>query len=141
MVEKRKASTETQAKGPKSAKKSKDVALGCKGIWATCDRGREKRANAELLDLLNEFAIRITIRNHSTLEREGVIAKVAQVVGPRHSVNLDSPDTVIMIEIFKNVCAMAVVGGDYGKLKKYNLAELTRVANGVGGVSKDQQST
>jgi len=47
-----------------------------------------------------QYAIRHSIRA-SPLQREDVINRVAAVVGPKHKVNLTSPDKVILVEIYK----------------------------------------
>ncbi|CAD6443025.1 42bfe0f3-2a1e-427a-abd4-501fd34ef7a8 [Sclerotinia trifoliorum] len=70
------------------------------------------------------YAIRPTIRNHSTLKRDTVIKQVASLVNENHKVNLTKPDKVIIIEIYQTICGMSVVGDDWEKLKRYNLYEL-----------------
>ena len=50
---------------------------------------------------LIKFAIRTTIRNHSTLTRDGVIKQVADAVGPSHTVDLKNYDLLILVEIYK----------------------------------------
>ncbi|KAA8566337.1 hypothetical protein MFRU_019g00310 [Monilinia fructicola] len=70
------------------------------------------------------YAIRPTIRNHSTLKRDTVIKQVASLVDDNHKVNLTKPDKVIIIEIYQTICGMSVVGNDWEKLKRYNLYEL-----------------
>ena len=50
-----------------------------------------------------QYAIRPTLRAHSTLKRGDVINKVASLIAPRHKVNLTAPDKVILIDIFQ-VC-------------------------------------
>ncbi|SLM36524.1 THUMP [Lasallia pustulata] len=71
-----------------------------------------------------KFAIRTTIRNHNTLTRDGVIKQVADAVGPSHTVDLKNYDLLILVEIYKNICGMSVVGSDFDKLKRFNLAEI-----------------
>ena len=71
-----------------------------------------------------KFAIRPTIREHSDLKRDDVIKNTARLVGPKHSVDLKQYDLLILVEIYRNVLGMSVVGNDYEKLKRYNLAEL-----------------
>ena len=48
-----------------------------------------------------KYCIRLSSRAHSTLKRDDIIKQVAGLVGPRHKVNLTSPDKVILIEIFQ----------------------------------------
>ena len=50
---------------------------------------------------LIKFAIRTTIRNHSTLTRDGVIKQVADAVGQSHTVDLKHYDLLILVEIYK----------------------------------------
>ncbi|OTA99495.1 hypothetical protein M426DRAFT_325091 [Hypoxylon sp. CI-4A] len=70
------------------------------------------------------YAIRPTFRAHNTLKRDDVIKKVANLVAPRHKVNLSSPDKVILIDIYQTFCGMSVVDGDWDSLKRYNLHEI-----------------
>ncbi|MCJ1354743.1 MAG: hypothetical protein MMC33_004732 [Icmadophila ericetorum] len=76
-----------------------------------------------------KFAIRTTIRNHGSLTRDIVIKQVADTVGPPHTVDLKNYDLLILVEIyrslgFQNICGMSVVGSDFDRLKRYNLAEI-----------------
>lgn len=48
-----------------------------------------------------KFAIRPTIRNHTSLKRDAVIKQIAELVGERHKVNLTKPDKVILVEIYQ----------------------------------------
>ncbi|KAI9710501.1 MAG: hypothetical protein M1820_002637 [Bogoriella megaspora] len=71
-----------------------------------------------------KFAIRPTIRNSNLLSRDGVIRQVALAVGPGHSVDLKGYDLLVIVEIYKSICGISVVGKDFDKLKRYNLAEI-----------------
>ncbi|KAF2007723.1 hypothetical protein P154DRAFT_1247 [Amniculicola lignicola CBS 123094] len=71
-----------------------------------------------------KFAIRTSIRNNKEFTRDHVIKTVAAAVGPGHKVDLSDYDLLILVEIYKNVLGMSVVGPDFDKLKRYNLAEL-----------------
>ncbi|KAF2470419.1 THUMP domain-containing protein [Lindgomyces ingoldianus] len=71
-----------------------------------------------------KFAIRTSIRNNKEFTRDNVIKRVAVAVGPGHKVDLKSYDLLILVEIYQNICGMSVVGSDFDKLKRYNLAEL-----------------
>ncbi|PSR85480.1 hypothetical protein BD289DRAFT_259692 [Coniella lustricola] len=75
------------------------------------------------------FAIRPSIRNHNTLQRDDVITRIASLIDPQHKVNLGSPDKVILVEVYQTICGMSVVPGDWDTLKKYNLTELYKQAN------------
>ncbi|KAF2096797.1 hypothetical protein NA57DRAFT_58684 [Rhizodiscina lignyota] len=71
-----------------------------------------------------KFAIRPNLRNHKVLKRDAVIKQVAAAVGPLHSVDLHDYDLLILVEIYKNICGMSVVGSEFESLKRFNLAEL-----------------
>lgn len=53
------------------------------------------------LTLLQQFAIRPTLRNHNVLTRDGIIKLVASVVGPGHEVDLKNYDLLILVEVYK----------------------------------------
>ncbi|KAF1977188.1 hypothetical protein BU23DRAFT_578266 [Bimuria novae-zelandiae CBS 107.79] len=71
-----------------------------------------------------KFAIRVNIRNNKQIKRDDVIHQVASLVGKGHKVDLSGYDLLIIVEIYQSLVGMSVVGSDYDKLKKYNLAEL-----------------
>lgn len=58
------------------------------------------------------------------MKRDEVIQQVARAVGEGYSVNLKSPDVVILVDIYRNVLGVSVVDGEYERLKRYNLAEI-----------------
>ncbi|EMR70774.1 putative thump domain containing protein [Eutypa lata UCREL1] len=76
----------------------------------------------------SSYAIRPTIRAHSTLKRDDVIKKVASLIAPRHKVNLSAPDKVVLIDIFQTFCGMSVVGSDWDTMKRFNIYELYEAA-------------
>lgn len=71
-----------------------------------------------------KFAIRVNIRNNKQITRDSVIQQVASLVGNNHKVDLTGYDLLILVEVHQSIVGMSVVGSDYDKLKKYNLAEL-----------------
>lgn len=52
-----------------------------------------------------QFAIRYTSRNHNVMTRDGAIKMTAELVGDTHKVDLDHPDVVILVDIYK-VCRL-----------------------------------
>lgn len=48
-----------------------------------------------------QYAIRPTIRNHSTLKRDEIIDTVATCVGPNHIVDLKNYDLLILVDFYK----------------------------------------
>ncbi|KAI1826305.1 hypothetical protein F4861DRAFT_497853 [Xylaria intraflava] len=82
------------------------------------------------------YAIRPTIRAHTTLKRIPVIEKIASMISKNHKVDLKNPDKVIIIEIFQTFCGMSVVGKDWEAMKKYNIHELYTAASKSAAESK-----
>ncbi|OAF99751.1 uncharacterized protein CC84DRAFT_1210046 [Paraphaeosphaeria sporulosa] len=82
-----------------------------------------------------KFAIRVNIRNNKQISRDEIIQQVAALVGKGHKVNLSDYDRLILVEVYQSVIGMSVVGPDYDKLKKYNLAELRD--NTISGYQKE----
>ncbi|KAH6677489.1 hypothetical protein B0J14DRAFT_344089 [Halenospora varia] len=78
------------------------------------------------------YAIRPTIRNHTTLKRDVVIKSIASSIADIHKVNLTKPDKVILVEIYQTMCGMSVVGSDWESLKRYNLSELYQTQPAAG---------
>ncbi|KAI0098843.1 hypothetical protein GGR51DRAFT_537161 [Nemania sp. FL0031] len=87
------------------------------------------------------YAIRPTIRAHTTLKRSEVIDKVAKMISKQHKVVLDNPDKVIIIEIFQTFCGMSVVGKDWEAMKRYNIHELYGAASKSAARSEEHKGT
>lgn len=74
-----------------------------------------------------KFAIRPTVRNkNNQLDRDVVIKIVADEVAKlgEHTVDLTNYDKCILVDVYRNVVGMSVVGNEYEALKRYNLAEI-----------------
>ncbi|CAO2656406.1 Nn.00g052090.m01.CDS01 [Neocucurbitaria sp. VM-36] len=76
-----------------------------------------------------KFAIRPSIRNNKEFTRDEIIKSVAAAVGPGHKVDLKGYDLLILVEIYKNVLGMSVVGPDFERLKRFNLEELRQTVS------------
>ncbi|KAK4692653.1 tRNA acetyltransferase TAN1, partial [Lecanoromycetidae sp. Uapishka_2] len=70
------------------------------------------------------FAIRPTRRNHNVMKRDDIIRQVAAAVGRRHRVDLKNYDYLILVDVYRNILGMSVVGSDFEELKQFNLAEI-----------------
>ena len=55
------------------------------------------------------------------------------MVGPSHSVDLKNYDALILVDVYRNVLGMSVVGRDFDKLKRFNLAEIWDPTPSPGG--------
>ena len=71
-----------------------------------------------------KFAIRPTFRDHNVLKRDALIKQVARAVGDGYAVDLKKPDKVILVDVYRGVLGIAVVGSEYLDLKSFNLAEI-----------------
>ncbi|KAL8954497.1 MAG: hypothetical protein Q9183_007087 [Haloplaca sp. 2 TL-2023] len=58
------------------------------------------------------------------MKRDDIIRRVADIVGERHTVDLKNYDKLILVEVYRNILGLSVVGNEFEKLKKYNLAEI-----------------
>ena len=72
-----------------------------------------------------QYAIQPTTRHHNELSRDDVIKAVADLVGSEHKVDLKNYDSLILINIFKNVCGISVVK-DFREFQNYNLEQIQR---------------
>lgn len=110
----------------------------------------EEGAEAETKEV--SYAIRPTIRNHNQLKRREIIDAVANLIHDEHKVDLTKPDKTILIEVYQNVCGLAVVDSKWDELKRYNLNELytpteqrrkeaaeAEAAGGEGAEKKDEE--
>ncbi|KAI1751108.1 hypothetical protein F4782DRAFT_506895 [Xylaria castorea] len=85
------------------------------------------------------YAIRPTLRSHTTLKRSMIIEKVANMISKRHRVDLKNPDKVIIIEIFQTFLGMSVVGEDWEAMKRYNIHELYSAASKSAADSEESE--
>ncbi|KAF8866085.1 hypothetical protein BDZ45DRAFT_700739 [Acephala macrosclerotiorum] len=95
-----------------------------------------------------QYAIRPTIRNHNTLNRDAVIKQIASLIADTHKVDLTNSDKVILVDIYQTVCGMSVVGSDWEALKRFNLSELyshnqptTKTKDASNAEAKPQSAT
>ncbi|OQR93806.1 hypothetical protein ACHHYP_02268 [Achlya hypogyna] len=66
------------------------------------------------------FSVEVKKRNSGNIPSIDIINACVAVVGPNHKVNLTSPDVVILVEIFKNVCGVSVVT-NFHQFRKFNV--------------------
>ncbi|DAZ97648.1 TPA: hypothetical protein N0F65_003966 [Lagenidium giganteum] len=66
------------------------------------------------------YAVEIKRRNCTNLNTMDVINALAEMVGPEHKVNLSAPESVLLVEIFRNTCGVSIVT-DFHKFKKFNV--------------------
>lgn len=75
-----------------------------------------------------KFAIRPTIRNNDKLDRDQVIRVVADKIAAlgqsKHTVDLKGYDKLVLVDVYRNVVGMSVVGNEFERLKRFNLAEI-----------------
>jgi tRNA acetyltransferase TAN1 len=82
-----------------------------------------------------KYAVRVTVRNNNQIEKDQVIKTVAGAVRElgleekgatesRHRVDLKGYDKLVLVEIYRNIVGMAVVGAEWEGLRRFNLSEL-----------------
>ncbi|ETI24924.1 hypothetical protein G647_04294 [Cladophialophora carrionii CBS 160.54] len=103
------------------------------------DAGNHRESNLRPSQTPCKFAIRPTIRNNNKINRDGVIRTVADSVASlgKHTVDLKGYDKLILVDVYRNVVGMSVVGSEYETLKRFNLAELQ--ASQFGDDDKDEK--
>jgi hypothetical protein len=86
-----------------------------------------------------KFAVQLELRSCDglKLDRKSVVDALAALVPAPHTVDLSSPDRVLMVQVIKNSAALAILS-DYYALCKYNLRcvfKRTWIAFGAKSVS------
>jgi tRNA(Ser,Leu) C12 N-acetylase TAN1 len=70
-----------------------------------------------------KFKVELRIRNNNSVSKSTLLPEVVKLVGRPHVVDLNSPDTLIIIEIFRHCCCLAVV--DAAVFPNFNIRSLT----------------
>lgn len=73
-----------------------------------------------------EYCVVFESRFNTTLDRMTVINMIAEIIGPKHKVNLNNPQKVIVVQVFKNLAAIAILS-DWVKNRKYNAQEVLKM--------------
>ncbi|KAL5597039.1 hypothetical protein BROUX41_006294 [Berkeleyomyces rouxiae] len=85
------------------------------------------------------YAIRTSKRNHNNLSTDSVVKSVAGQISLPHKVNLTNPNKIVLIDIFRNIAGMSVVdGGDFERLRKFNLDSIYKLALDEAAVSRKE---
>lgn len=50
---------------------------------------------------------------------------LADMIGTRHKVDLENPELIVMVQVFKGVCGISILP-KYNEFKKYNIQEFHR---------------
>lgn len=69
-----------------------------------------------------QYCVVFESRFSHAIDRKMAIDLLADMVGSRHTVSLDAPDLVIMVQSFMNLCGISVLPC-YQEYKKYNIQE------------------
>jgi len=77
------------------------------------------RRFAAMATAATSYKVEMKIRNHNVLEKQAAIDQVVKSVPTGHFVDLEQPNLVILVEIFKNVCGISVVA-DYRRYQKFS---------------------
>jgi tRNA acetyltransferase TAN1 len=69
-------------------------------------------------------------RNNTHIDRKKVIEAIASIIEPHHIVDLNNPQIVILVQVFKTVCGVGIVT-DYYKRRALNLDEIAAAVETV----------
>lgn len=72
-----------------------------------------------------EYCVVFDSRLNGSLDRMTVINMIADIVGPKHKVNLSSPQKVILVQVMKSFCGISIVS-NWVQYRKYNAQELLK---------------
>ena len=124
------AAAETEAKAQRpAAKKKKQKKKKKKGgeVEVEGSAGVEDAASASAMSTVGgktgrgkHFAVQIKRRSNTSVEKMPLIERIAAEVGMHHTVNLSSPESVVVVEVLKGLAGVAVVEG-YTRFKGFNL--------------------
>ncbi|KAJ3185246.1 hypothetical protein HDU85_001296 [Gaertneriomyces sp. JEL0708] len=84
-----------------------------------------------------KWACEAKVRWNDIIKKDELIKEIADIVGGRHVVDLKSPELTVIVEIFKNICAISVVRG-YHELKKYNIEKIYEGKEAQNGTSQHE---
>lgn len=56
-----------------------------------------------------KYKVEIKLRNHNLIDRMEAIELVVKYVPSQHSIDLEHPDVVVLVEIFKNLCGLSLL--------------------------------
>ncbi|KAI9000250.1 hypothetical protein BC832DRAFT_594101 [Gaertneriomyces semiglobifer] len=86
-----------------------------------------------------KWACEAKVRWNDIIKKDELIKEIADIVGGKHVVDLKSPELTVIIEIFKNICAISVVRG-YHELKKYNIEKIYEGKETQNGTSQHEKT-
>jgi tRNA acetyltransferase TAN1 len=72
-----------------------------------------------------EYCVVFDSRLNGSLDRMTVINMLADIVGPKHKVNLSNPTKVILVQLMKSFCGISIIS-NWTQYRKYNAQELLK---------------
>lgn len=68
------------------------------------------------------FMVAMKRRNNQDLDRDAVVGKIVELVGPHHSVCLKNPRRVVVVEVIQALCGISVISDhEYSSFAEFNL--------------------
>ncbi|KAJ1919424.1 hypothetical protein H4219_002016 [Mycoemilia scoparia] len=88
------------------------------------------------------FSLVVKVRNCEKLTRDKIIPPVAALMNDKHKVDLENAEYAVVIEVFKNICAIGLVR-NYYKLKRFNLQAIaqSKIAESEADSKKSEVTT
>ncbi|XP_049849372.1 uncharacterized protein LOC126318605 [Schistocerca gregaria] len=73
-----------------------------------------------------KYMVELKSRNNNSIFKESIRDLLVSKMDPSHSVDLRHPDKIIMVEIFKKACGIAIIDSKMNNLyKRYNIRTIT----------------
>ncbi|KAJ3100050.1 hypothetical protein HDU97_002534 [Phlyctochytrium planicorne] len=76
-----------------------------------------------------KYSVVFNRRNSDRLNRDELIPAFVELIGDRHTVDIKTPEIVVIVEAFRGVCGISVTK-DFYRLKKFNLESIFDEENG-----------
>ncbi len=68
------------------------------------------------------FMVATKRRNNQEFDKDAVVRRIVELVGPRHTVSLANPRRVVVVEVIQALCGLSVVDGhEHGEFVEFNL--------------------
>ena len=105
------------------------VQATCKAHESNVKEALQKLLKSQLQGTSKSFCVVFKARCNQEFKKETVISIVSDLMKefcPNSKVEYKKPDIVVMVELMKSNCCLALLPDYFGKYRKYNLIELSK---------------
>jgi tRNA acetyltransferase TAN1 len=86
------------------------------------------------------YSIILEKRNNDKVDKTKLIKALANLVPERHKVQLAQPKVVVLVQIFKSVCGIAITE-DYNRYARYNLHKIPQTGSSSTTTTPKEETT